>query len=101
MAAFVRACRVDEVEEGRARAVEIEGLRVAVIRDAGRFHALMGRCPHANGSLGMGWVEEGEVVCPLHRWRFKLETGRCTTMRGESVHRFRCEVREDEVWVEI
>ena len=54
----------------------------------------------AGGALGLGWVEEGEAVCPLHRWRFKLTTGRCTTVRGESVHAFRCEVRGDEVWVE-
>jgi nitrite reductase/ring-hydroxylating ferredoxin subunit len=101
VAQFVAVCRVDEVVEGRGRPVEVDGLRIAVFRDAGQFHALLGRCPHANGSLGLGWIEEGEAVCPLHRWRFRLESGRCTTVRGESVHRFRCEVRGDEVWVEV
>lgn len=101
MADFVAVCRADEVEAGRGRAVEVDGLRIAVFNDAGTFHALQGRCPHANGALGLGWIEDGEAVCPLHRWRFKLSSGRCTTMRGESVHRFRCEVREGEVWVEI
>ena len=33
----------------------------------GEVVALSGRCPHANGPLGLGWIEEGEVVCPLHR----------------------------------
>jgi nitrite reductase/ring-hydroxylating ferredoxin subunit len=51
--------------------------------------------------LGLGWVEEGEAVCPLHRWRFKLSSGRCTTVPGDSVHRFRCEVRGDGVYVEV
>jgi nitrite reductase/ring-hydroxylating ferredoxin subunit len=46
-------------------------------------------------------VEDGEVVCPLHHWRFRLADGRCTTIPGERVHRFRCEVRGDEVWVEV
>jgi nitrite reductase (NADH) small subunit len=98
---FVSVCKRDEVAEGRGRPFEVDGLRIAVFRDAGEFHALLGRCPHANGSLGLGWIEEGEAVCPLHRWRFKLTTGRCTTVRGESVHRFRCEVRGDDVWVEV
>jgi nitrite reductase/ring-hydroxylating ferredoxin subunit len=101
VARFVAVCRADEVGEGRGRPVEVDGLWVAVFNDGGRFHALLGRCPHANGSLGLGWVEEGEAVCPLHRWRFSLATGQCTTVRGESVHRFRCEVREGEVWVEV
>jgi nitrite reductase/ring-hydroxylating ferredoxin subunit len=37
----------------------------------------------------------------LHRWRFRVKDGRCTTMVGQSIHRFRCEVRGDEVWVEV
>jgi nitrite reductase (NADH) small subunit len=98
---YVAVCRVDEVVEGRGGPFEVDGLRVAVFRVAGEFHALLGRCPHANGSLGLGWVEEGEAVCPLHRWRFRLATGRCTTVRGVSVHRFRCEVRGEQVWVEV
>jgi nitrite reductase/ring-hydroxylating ferredoxin subunit len=51
--------------------------------------------------MGLGWIEEGEAVCPLHRWRFKLTTGRCTTVRGSSLHRFASEVRDGEVWVAV
>jgi nitrite reductase (NADH) small subunit len=101
MAEFRPVCRVDDVKEGRGLPVEVDDLRIAIFNDAGQFHALLGRCPHANGSLGLGWIDEGEAVCPLHHWRFKLSSGRCTTVSGESVHRFRCEVREGEVWVEV
>lgn len=101
MASFHRLCRFDEVPEGRAKPFEVDGLPVALLKRDGEVFALYGRCPHANGSLGLGWLEEGEAVCPLHRWRFKLETGRCTTVRGESVHRFRCEIRGDDVYVEV
>lgn len=101
MAAFRAVCRIDEVVEGRAIAVEVDGLRIAVFNDGGLFHALLGRCPHANGPMGHGWIEEGEAVCPLHRWRFKLSTGRCTTVSGNSLHRFPCKVDNDQVWVEV
>ena len=101
MAEFRRVCLLDEITEGRARAVEVDGLRIAVYRHEGLPYALLGRCPHANGPMGSGWVEEGEAVCPLHRWRFKLATGRCTTARGESLHPFACEVRDGAVWVAV
>ncbi len=101
MGEFQPVCRVEEVEEGRALAVEVEGLRIAIFNDEGRFVALQGRCPHANGPMGHGWVEDGEAVCPLHRWRFRLDSGRCTTVRGHTLHRFGCEVRDGEVWVAI
>ena len=40
-----------------------------------------------------------EVVRSLHRSRFKLEDGRCTTMRGNGVRRSPTEVREGHIWV--
>jgi nitrite reductase/ring-hydroxylating ferredoxin subunit len=97
----VAVCRIEDVTEGRGLAIEVDGLRLAIFNDAGTFHALLGRCPHANGPLGLGWIEEGEAVCPLHRWRFRLDSGRCTTARGASVHRFCCELRDGHVWVEV
>ena len=92
-------CRVEDVSEGRALAVEVDGLRIAIFRDGGQFHALLARCPHEGGPMGQGWVEDGEAVCPRHHWRFRLRDGRCTSVRGHSLHRFACEVRGDEVWV--
>lgn len=101
MATYRKVCNTSEVAEGRALPVEVDGLRIAIFNDGGRFHALLGRCPHANGPMGLGWIEDGEAICPLHRWRFQLASGRCTTVRGNSLHRFACEVRDEEIWVEV
>ncbi|MBV8232185.1 MAG: Rieske (2Fe-2S) protein [Planctomycetaceae bacterium] len=101
MGKFVAVCRVEQVAEGRGFPVEVDGLRVAIYRNRDRYFALSGRCPHANGPMGLGWVEDGEAVCPLHRWRFNLATGRCTTVRGHALHRYWCAVREGQIWVEV
>jgi nitrite reductase (NADH) small subunit len=101
VAEYRRVCRVEDVVDGRAVAIEVDGLRLAIYREGDRIFALSGRCPHENGPMGLGWIEEGEAVCPLHRWRFKLTTGRCTTVRGSSLHRFASEVRDGEVWVSV
>lgn len=37
-------------------------------------------CPHRQADLSVfGEIDEGEMVCTLHGWRFDLETGRCFT----------------------
>ena len=99
MAEYRQVCQIEEIVPGRGIAVEVDGLRIAVFRDGDKIHALLGRCPHANGVMADGRVEDGEAVCPLHQWRFKLATGRCTTVRGNSLHRFPCELRDGAVWV--
>ncbi len=99
MPTWTPACLFDEIPDGRALAFEVDGLRIAIFRDGGGVFALLARCPHSNGPLDLGWVEDGEAVCALHRWRFRLATGRCSTVRGESVHRFESEVRQGRVWI--
>ncbi len=98
---FVDVCAADEIEPGRARPFEIGRDRLAVFRDGDTFHALSDRCPHAAGPMARGWIEDHEAVCPLHRWRFRLADGRCTTVRGESLRVFPVEIREGRVFVGI
>jgi nitrite reductase/ring-hydroxylating ferredoxin subunit len=101
MAGFVPVCRLDELPEGGVTPVEAMGHRLALYRASDRVYVLSGQCPHAGGPLGFGWVENSEAVCPLHRWHFRLDDGRCTTMRGEWVRAYRSEIRDGEVWVEV
>ena len=69
----------DEVQEGTAKIVTVNGLEVAVFRYGSQLYALQNRCPHAGGSLGDGVVEGDEVICPLHAYRFNIRTGACST----------------------
>jgi NAD(P)H-dependent nitrite reductase small subunit len=101
VADWVYVCPLDDLDAGRGRTCEVAGLRVAIFRVGESIIALSDRCPHEGGSLSEGWIEDGEVVCPLHHWRFKLSDGRCTTMRGQGVYRFLTEVRDHIVWVRV
>ena len=43
-------------------------------------------CPHRRADLSVfGQVEGKQLVCPLHGWRFDLETGRCLTADDRSL----------------
>lgn len=86
MSDWITLCRVDDVPDGRGLVVEVAGARLAVIRSGVAVAVIFDRCPHAGGSLASGWVEEGRIVCPLHRWRFRLRDGRCTDMHGPAAH---------------
>lgn len=49
---------------------------MAVFNVGGTFRAIDDRCAHKGGSLAEGMVRDGVVTCPLHWWRYDLETGR-------------------------
>ncbi len=75
MSAFVKVGLLTEFKEGRGRAVEIDGRRVAVFNMGGRLFALQDDCPHMGASLADGQIEDGRVRCHMHGWVFELESG--------------------------
>lgn len=71
--------RLDEVAEGCAKLLRVKGEEVAIFKNNGELYGIENICPHAGGQLSKGSVEGGEAVCPLHRYRFDLKTGACST----------------------
>ncbi len=70
----------DLIPLGEGRAYVIGDRTIAVFRQRdGRLFALDNACPHRNGPLADGIIGAGKVICPLHGWRFDLETGRCVS----------------------
>ena len=76
---YVRVCSVNDLPTVGAVQVEIDLLRVAIVRDsAGDIHAIDDTCSHANVSLSEGDVEDTSIECWLHGSRFDLVTGKPT-----------------------
>jgi 3-phenylpropionate/trans-cinnamate dioxygenase ferredoxin subunit len=78
---FQPAVRIDALPEVGAIAVDLEGRRVAVVRDEdGDIHAVDDTCTHANVSLAEGEVDGCTLECWLHGSRFDLRTGKPTSL---------------------
>lgn len=68
-------CPVEDLVLDEGRAFVVEGRRIAVFRTADGVFAVDDLCTHGDGSLSDGYVEDGEIECPLHAGRFDLRTG--------------------------
>ena len=40
-------------------------------KNNGKLYGIQNICPHEGGQLCNGWIEGGEVVCPLHGYKFQ------------------------------
>lgn len=84
-------CEIHEIEEGKAKKVNVEGRDIAVFNLGDRFAAITSKCPHEGADLCFGRIASfidangpGEyltsndktfVRCPWHGWEFDLKTG--------------------------
>jgi nitrite reductase/ring-hydroxylating ferredoxin subunit/uncharacterized membrane protein len=65
-----------DLQESRARRVEVEGRQVLICRHNGRIFAIGAVCSHAGGPLDQGKIRDGCVQCPWHDSVFDLGDGR-------------------------
>jgi len=86
--------REDFVEMANA-----DGKKICVIKHAGKFSAIQNTCPHAGGILSGGWCKEGNIVCPIHRWEYNLETGRGAEGQGDYINIYPTKLKEDGLYV--
>jgi nitrite reductase (NADH) small subunit len=92
-----RAANVPPLE---GRSVIVEGWRIAVFRTAGGWRAIDGACPHEGGPLADGIVADRCVTCPLHGWRFDLDTGDAVNAAAR-VASYEVVERDGELWLRL
>ncbi|MBB1285923.1 nitrite reductase (NAD(P)H) small subunit [Flavisolibacter sp. BT320] len=64
------------------------------------YFAFAPKCPHASGYFVDGFIDAlGNVVCPLHRYKFCMKNGRNVSGEGYYLKHWPVEVREDGVYV--
>ncbi|WP_203337517.1 non-heme iron oxygenase ferredoxin subunit [Nocardioides limicola] len=105
MSEGIRVASLDDVEEGEGIAIskEVTGTEddIAILRDeAGFCWALNDTCTHETASLADGWVEDGDVECPLHASKFNLKTGEVDGLPAtQDTVAHRVEVRDGEIYL--
>jgi len=100
---WVRITHPGNIPLREARAVNAQGHDIAIFNLGDRFLAIGNRCPHRSGPLADGIVSGDTVVCPLHAWKFSLETGKGVNSASASscVETFRARVEHGVVLLEL
>jgi naphthalene 1,2-dioxygenase ferredoxin component len=65
----------DDVPEGEAIAVTVDGREIALYGVEGAVYATSNICTHGEARLCEGFLEGNEIECPLHQGRFDVITG--------------------------
>ena len=79
---------------------EVGGKKITVAKIGNELFACAYKCPHASGILADGFIDAaGNMVCPLHRFKFDLKNGRNVSGEGYYLKIFPIEEREEGIFV--
>ena len=98
---FVKVSNLDDLAEGKPRAVRVEGQSVALFKHNGNIYATDNQCPHMGYPLTRGRVRGGVLTCDWHGWSYDMGGGGCFTGGCDDLSTFPVEVREDEIYIDI
>jgi nitrite reductase/ring-hydroxylating ferredoxin subunit len=96
---WVRVGPAAALPPGQSVSVDIDGSRIALFHEDGRYHAVDEACLHQGGPLSEGCVDRGVVTCPWHGWRYDLRSGERVDRRGSPIGVY--PVQLDDGWIAI
>ena len=90
------------VAEKDAISITAGGKTICLARYGDKLYGCAQKCPHAGAFMAEGRIDEhGNIVCPLHRYKFSLERGRNTSGEGYFLKTYPVEERPDGIFVGI
>lgn len=101
--AFTTVCAKDAVAEGGMGLFQVGKKSVLLVwPQGGALKAFRGRCPHADMPLTDATFDGKTVLCPIHKWGFDANNGKCSThMVKNALHAYELEIDGDEIRVDL
>ena len=80
--------------------VDVDGKNICVGRFNDQLFAFAYKCPHAGGFLADGFIDAmGNVVCPLHRYKYDMKNGRNVSGEGYYLKHWPIKIENEAVYV--
>lgn len=96
----VRVAKWSDLEDRKPAYALVAGVDLVVTRferdGESRVSVLYGRCLHRGALMADGYVDGENLICGLHGWDYRLETGVSEYNNAEQLHRFNAWVEDHD-----
>ena len=89
-----------ELADRRPVSALVAGVDLVVTRVDETISVLYGRCAHRGALMADGYVDGDNLICGLHGWDYRLDSGISEYNNSETLHKFNAWIESDEVLVD-
>lgn len=88
--------------ENNIAIIDVRGKKICIGKFKENIFAFVCKCPHAGGILADGYIDAlGNIVCPLHRYKYDMKTGRNVSGEGYYLKNWPVEQRDDGLYIKM
>lgn len=73
---------------------------LVIIRYDDNVSVLFGRCHHRGALLADGFIDGPNLICGVHNWDYRYDTGISEYNNNEALHKFKTMIEDGQVWVD-
>ena len=97
---WVEITALNQIPESDILKVKVEETSLILNRQGTNVTCYRNACTHLEYPIDMGKVSDGIITCPFHKFRYKLDTGKCLNA-PDSLESYPVKIEGDRVFVEI
>ena len=97
---WVSVAKWGDLEDRQPAYALVENVDLVVIRYDKNVSVLYGRCLHRGALLSDGFVDGDNLICGLHNWDYRLDTGVSEYNNEEALNKFTSMVKGGKVLVD-
>ncbi|MFT4808210.1 MAG: nitrite reductase/ring-hydroxylating ferredoxin subunit [Paraglaciecola sp.] len=78
----------------------VANVDLVIVRFDDRVSVLYGRCAHRGALMSDGYVQGDDLICGVHGWDYRLDTGVSAYNNAELLDKFSAWIEDRKVWVD-
>jgi methylamine---glutamate N-methyltransferase subunit C len=95
----LKLCRLNDLQEKVPAYFSVKEVDLVVIKYGNEVSVLYGRCLHRGALLADGHIEGKNLICGLHGWDYRYDTGVSEYNNAEALQKFNTAILGDEVFI--
>lgn len=97
---WVRVANFSELKDREPAYALVENTDLVIVKYDDSVSVLYGRCHHRGALLSDGRIEGHNLICGVHNWDYRYDTGVSEYNNDEALHKFTEKLNGDEVLVD-
>lgn len=92
--------KFSQLTEKEPSPAQVLGTDLVLIKYGSEVSVLYGRCLHRGALLADGFVDGHNLICGLHNWDYRYDTGVSEYAPEEQLHKFKHAIVDDDIMID-